>query len=110
MVRILSVGLLAWLLAGPALASDLDPRASTLSAMFSAGSASRGCSQMLTSTRCGAKCIRCTATCAQSGSGAVTLSPALAFPPHQEMSPAPAPRFADETRAPDTDPPKRSVA
>lgn len=110
MVRVLSIGLLVWVFAGPAAASVSDERAANGGTAFSAAGAMPACGQVLGSNRCSGKCVRCNATCAQSVSCAVSWSACFSFAPHQELSSALASRVVDESRAPDTDPPKRSSA
>lgn len=108
MVRILAA-CLVWLLSGPGLAGNLDPTQSTIAPAFTQAqmNADAACGKIPGSDRCGGKCVRCNAACAQSGSCAPAPALSLSSLPQQGLSSSVAPRFDDEPRAPDAHPPKR---
>lgn len=110
MVRVLAVGLLAWLLAGPLPGAGSAPLEIDPPAAFTTGSLGGGCAKVLAPGCCNGEDLRCDAACAQSGSCAVAAAPRLSFFPQQNLSSMPAPRFVDEPQAPDARPPKRRSA
>ena len=103
MLRVLSVGLLAWCFAGVALAGGLLAPDAGRGPTFSEKKIDRPCGDGLAADTCKTTCPACSACAA--GAMAQVSSPAI-----RDLPLVPASQLVDDVRAPDTAPPKHLPA